>query len=76
MLLTKALTGADEAKPEEDLLTMDGMTEALASVLARNEVMTMEDLAELSVDDLQEIQPMEESDAAQLIMKAREPWFK
>jgi N utilization substance protein A len=35
----------------------------------------MEDLAELSVDDLNEIAGLDEKRAAQLIMKAREPWF-
>ena len=35
----------------------------------------MEDLAEQSVDELMEIDEMDEEKAAQLIMKAREPWF-
>ena len=35
----------------------------------------MEDLAELSVDELTEIEGVDEVAAAALIMKAREPWF-
>ena len=37
--------------------------------------MTMDDLAELSVDELQMIAEMDEERAAKLIMTAREPWF-
>jgi N utilization substance protein A len=35
----------------------------------------MEDLAELSIDDLLEIEGISEEKAGTLIMKAREPWF-
>lgn len=77
-LLTKAL--ADEEKitsvePAEDLLTMEGMDKALAHTLAARGVVTMEDLAEQSVDEMMEIDDMDEERAAALIMKAREPWF-
>jgi N utilization substance protein A len=48
----------------------------LAYRLAQNGVVTMEDLAEQSVDELLSIdEAMGEEQAAQLIMKAREPWF-
>lgn len=63
-------------KPAADLLTMDGMTEELAYSLAAQGVITMEDLAELAVDDLLEIDSsLNPERASQLIMKAREPWF-
>ena len=35
----------------------------------------MEDLAELSVDDLTEMTGVDEKRAAELIMTARAPWF-
>ncbi len=35
----------------------------------------MEDLAELSVDEMMEIEGMDEERAGQLIMTARAPWF-
>lgn len=78
-LLTQAL--ADEEKveggqPEEDLLTMEGMDEALAFQLAEKGVCSMEDLAELAVDELMEVDGMDETRASALIMKAREPWFE
>ncbi|MBY0377961.1 MAG: helix-hairpin-helix domain-containing protein, partial [Gammaproteobacteria bacterium] len=53
-----------------------GMTEELAYSLAAQGVITMEDLAELAVDDLLEIDSsLNPERASQLIMKAREPWF-
>jgi N utilization substance protein A len=54
---------------------MEGMDSTLADVLAGRGVKTMDDLAELAVDDLLDIEGMDEKRAAQLIMKAREPWF-
>ncbi|MGD8709717.1 MAG: transcription termination factor NusA, partial [Ectothiorhodospiraceae bacterium] len=63
------------AKPSEELLAMEGMDEALAAKLAGRGVITMDDLAEQSVDELMEIDGMDEERAAALIMKAREPWF-
>jgi N utilization substance protein A len=54
---------------------MDGMDRHLAFVLASRGVVTMEDLAEQSVDDLIDIEDMTEERAAELIMTARAPWF-
>lgn len=78
VLLTMALAQEEELeehKPAEDLLNMEGMESRLAYTLASHGIVTMEDLAEQSVDDLMEIESMNEEKAAQLIMKAREPWF-
>ena len=75
----KAIVTAEEKKsqPAEDLLTMPGMDEGLAYLLASHDIKTMEDLAELSVDDLLEIDDtMSKERASKLIMTAREPWFK
>jgi N utilization substance protein A len=76
-LLTMALSSGTElsGSPDESLLNMDGMTQDLANKLANKGVSTMEDLAELSVDDLLEIEGISEEKAGVLIMKAREPWF-
>ncbi len=77
-LLTKALASEEElegAEPAEDLLTMEGMDNTLASILSKRGVITMEDLAEQAVDELLDIDGMTEERAAALIMKAREPWF-
>jgi N utilization substance protein A len=65
----------DENAPEDDLLELEGMTERLAFRLAEKGIRTQEDLAELSVDELKEIDEMTEDEAAGLIMAARAPWF-
>ncbi|APC97605.1 transcription termination factor NusA [Francisella frigiditurris] len=72
-LLTEAL---GNKKPAQDLLDMDGMTEDLANSLAKNNICTMEDLADLSVDELLDIVDLSEEQGAELIMKARAPWFE
>ena len=67
----------DENKPAQDLLDLDGMSERLAYRLAERGVRTQEDLAELSVDELQEADDtLDEEAAAALIMAARAPWFE
>ncbi len=78
VLLTRALAQEEElevAQPADDLLQMEGMDEHLARILASHGVITMEDLAEKSVDDLIDIKEISEERAAQLIMTARAPWF-
>ena len=72
-LLSQAL---GDKEPAEDLLNMQGMNEELAKKLAESEVVTMEDLAELSVDELLDIVSMDEKQAMDLIMLARAPWFE
>ena len=68
--------GLSDADPAEDLLTLDGMDEQLAQVLARRGVITREDLAEQAVDDLQDITDIDTERAGQLIMTARAVWFE
>ncbi len=77
VLLTRAIATEEvlAEAPAEDLLTMEGMDDALAYALAARGVVTMEDLADQAVDELMVIEGMDEERAARLIMKAREPWF-
>jgi N utilization substance protein A len=78
VLLTHAIAAEErfnDAQPAEDLRRMAGMNEALAFKLARQGIVTMDDLAELSVDDLNEIAGLDDQQAAKLIMTARAPWF-
>jgi N utilization substance protein A len=78
VLLTQAIANEEalsDAKPADDLLTMEGMDENIARQLASRGVITMEDLAELAVDELMELEDMNEERAGQLIMTARAPWF-
>ncbi len=74
-LLTEAIV-KDAPIPADDLLNMDGMDKDLAYKLAANDIRTMEDLAECSVDELLAIEEMDEDRAASLIMTARAPWFE
>ena len=69
----EALEGSE---PAQDLLNMDGMERHLAFVLASKGIVSMEDLAEQSVDDLIDIEGIDEERAGQLIMTARAPWFE
>ncbi len=76
-LLTQAISGGadSDAEPAEDLLEMEGMTRDLAFELAAKGIITMEDLAEQSVDDIADIEGLSEEKAGELIMQARAPWF-
>ena len=74
-ILTQALVSQEKAEPADDLLAMEGMNRKLAYALAARGVITMEDLAEQAIDDIVGIDGLEGDVAAQLIMKAREPWF-
>ncbi|MEN8259045.1 MAG: transcription termination factor NusA [Pseudomonadota bacterium] len=78
VLLIKAIASEEEldaAEPAQDLLGMEGMDKELAYLLASNGLVTMEDLANQSVDELLEIEGLDEERAAKLIMTARAPWF-
>ncbi len=78
-LLTQAIASEEElsdAEPAEDLLELDGMDKRLAYVLASNNIVTREDLAEQAVDELLEIEDVGEARAGELIMAARAHWFE
>ncbi len=78
VLLTRAIAAEERiggARPSEGLLQMEGMDKELAFLLASRGIVTMDDLAELSVDDLNEITGLDDERAAKLIMTARAPWF-
>lgn len=77
-LLTQALASEEKlehVEPADDLLNMEGMDRPTAFKMASRGIVTMEDLAEQSVDELLEIEGMDQERASALIMKAREPWF-
>ena len=77
-LVTRAIASQEDlsaANIAEDLLTMEGMDDALALQLARKGILCMEELAEQSIDELMDIDDMDEERAGELIMTARAPWF-
>ena len=78
VLLTQAIASEeslDQSMPAEDLLLLEGMSPDLALALARRGVRTREDLAEQSVDDLNDIEGLAPDEAGKLIMTARAHWF-
>ena len=66
-----------DAEASEVLMSVDGVDEQLAQALIEAEVSTVEDLAELSIDELLEIQEMDKEAASAVILTARENegWF-
>ncbi|HET6473892.1 MAG TPA: transcription termination factor NusA [Pseudomonadales bacterium] len=78
-LLTKAIAAEEklgDVDPAQDLLELEGMDRRLAYLLASHGIITREDLAEQSVDDVLDIEDIGQERAAALIMKARAPWFE
>lgn len=78
-LLTLALKSSDEvggAEPAQDLLELPGMTRRLAYLLAGRGIITKNDLADQAVDDISDIEGISVDEAANLIMEARDGWFK
>ncbi|MFN4103755.1 MAG: transcription termination factor NusA [Tepidimonas sp.] len=59
----------------QDLRDLDGLTTDLIAKLADAGVHTLDDLADLAVDELVEITEQSREEATALIMKAREHWF-
>ena len=69
---------AREERVEEvsqDLKDLEGLTPELIGKLAEGGVNTRDDLADLAVDELQELTGLADDPAKALIMKAREHWF-
>jgi N utilization substance protein A len=79
VLLTQAIASEEtieSAEPAQDLLDLEGMDEDLAGELARHGIVTREDLAEQSVDELGEISDLDPARAGELILAARKHWFE
>jgi N utilization substance protein A len=75
-LLTEAIASEEKMEaPSAELLAMEGMDDETARALASKGVVTMDDLADLAVDDLVEMTGMDTERAKELIMTARAPWF-
>ena len=78
-LLTQAIASQEDlssANIAEDLLNMEGMDNVLALELAKKGILSMEDLAEQSIDELKDIESIDDERAGKLIMTARAPWFE
>ncbi len=78
-LLTQAIASQEDlssANIADDLLNMEGMDNVLALELAKKGILSMEDLAEQSIDELKDIECIDDERAGKLIMTARAPWFE
>lgn len=75
-LLTEAIVTEEKLEHDvEDLLTLEGMDNQTARMLAEKGVVTKENLADLATDDLVDMTGLDPDRAKQLIMTARAPWF-
>lgn len=75
-LLTQAIANEEKIQEATDeLLNMEGMDPETAHLLASKGIPSMDDLAELSIDELVELTNMDAERAKALIMTARAPWF-
>ncbi len=79
VLLTQAIAVEEHvndvvAMPEK-LTDLADMDDALLQVLKARGVVALDDLAELSIDDFDDIDSVDEERAGALIMAARAPWF-
>ena len=77
VLLTEAIVDEEQLENvSEDLLNLDGMDKPLAARLARANIRSRDDLADLSVDELVEISEIDQERAKNLITAARAHWFE
>ena len=75
-LLTQAIATEERLEHDvEDLLTLEGMDNQTARLLAEKGVVTKENLADLAMDEMVEMTGIDAERAKQLIMTARAPWF-
>lgn len=76
LLTQELLVGEGAEVPADDLLEVEGMTPELANQMAGKGIVTRDDLADQSVDELQELLQLDEDAAGKLIMSARSHWFE
>jgi N utilization substance protein A len=75
-LLTMEIAREEDVEEvSQELRDLDGLTPALAATLAGAGIHTLDELADLAVDELVEITGQSDEEAKALIMKAREHWF-
>jgi N utilization substance protein A len=76
-LLTRAIVSEEqlgETKLSTELLTIKGMDDQLANALILQGILKVDDLAQLSIEELMALENIDAERAAKLIMAARESW--
>jgi N utilization substance protein A len=77
VLLTEAIVDEEQLENvADDLLNLEGMDKPLAAKLARANVRSRDDLADLAVDELVELSGIDDERAKNLITTARAHWFE
>ena len=75
-MLTQALVAEEKLQSTDtDLFEVTGMSNELAAKLVDCKILTRDDLAELSVDELVELIEIDRDEGSNLIMEARAHWF-
>lgn len=62
-------------EPSGELLALEDMTPAIAYKLAERDILTLDDLAEQAIFDIEDIEGLGSELAGKLIMNARQSWF-
>ncbi len=76
ILLTEAIVDEEQLENvADDLISLEGMDKHLAAQLARHNVRSRDDLADLAVDELVEMTLIDQERAKSLITTARAHWF-
>ncbi len=76
ILLTQALVAEEKLQSSDtDLFEVTGMSNELAAKLVDCKILTRDNLAELSVDELLELIEIDRDEGSNLIMEARAHWF-
>ena len=76
-MLTDAIVAEEKLQAtKSDLFDVSGMSNELAAKLGEADILSRDDLAELSVDELVEMIEIERERGSDLIMQARAHWFE
>ena len=62
--------------PSDELLALEGMTREIGYALSSRGIVTVDDLAEQAVMDIEDIEQLDSAQAGELIMLARKSWFE
>jgi len=77
VLLTEAIVDEEQLENvADDLINLEGMDKPLAAKLARANIRTRDDLADLAVDELVDLSGIDGERAKSLITTARAHWFE
>ena len=74
--LLEAMSEVEQDEQDQESLTDLELSEEQVNELSKSGIKNKDDLAELATDELLEIIDISEESASEMIMKAREHWFK